>query len=164
MIANALWINADIIAGPGRGIKAKPVDASSFFDAIKSIKELKNVTLSIGWTTSVNRIPGLPQWIIKTRYNQNHIDAMIKAIQENHINGFNYPITFPIRAIIAADSKDVLHYLFDKVSKQNNVTFTIWSAINDKVNVSKLQDLIQSFGTDKVYVDVPKTLKDQLNL
>ena len=89
---------------------------------------------------------------------------MIKSIEENHVSGSNYPITFPIRAVIATESKDVLHYLFDKVSKRNNVTFTIWSAINDNVNVSKLQDLILSFGTDKVYVDVPKKLKDQLNL
>ncbi|XP_055307759.1 protein FAM151B-like [Sitodiplosis mosellana] len=162
--ANTLWINADIILGPGKGIKPKPVDANLFFDVIKSIEELKSVTFSIGWTTSVNIIPGLPLWTMKTRYSQNHVDAMIKAIEENHIDGSNYPISFPIRAAIAAESREVLQYLFNEVSKQSNVTFTIWSATNDEVNISKLQDLILSIGTDKVYVDVPKKLKDQLNL
>lgn len=141
-----------------------PVNLKLFFEAVNSIEELKRATLSIGWTTNVNKVLGLPFWTLKTRYAQSHVDAMIKAIEENHINGSNHPITFPIRAAIAAESKDTLHYLFDKIGRQNNVTFTIWSPVKDKVNVGKLRDLILSFGTDKVYVDVPQKLKDQLKL
>lgn len=117
------------------------------------------VTLSIGWTT-------LTVKDTKGNYSQSHVDAMIKVIDENVKDG-KYPITFPVRAVFAAESKDTLHKLYDHVSKTNkNVTFTVWSHIDDKdqVDQSKLQDFISSFGVDKVYVDVPNELKEKLKL
>lgn len=140
------------------------MDAKQFFEAVRAVDDLDNATFSIGWTTNVYIVLGLPFWPLKARYSQNHVDAMIKAIEENNINGSNHPITFPIRAAIAAESKDVLHHLFDRLREQNKVTFTIWSPAKDRVNVAKLRNLILSFGTDKVYVDVSKKLKDQLKL
>lgn len=151
-----VWINADIIPGPGKKAGSE-VDAKGFFDAVHAAADLKNKTLSIGWTTELEKDK-------KTAYEQSHIDAMIKAIEDSQIP-VGYPITFPVRAAIAAESKETLHNLFDKVKEnERQVTFTVWSGQNDTVDEGKLQNFIESFGVSKVYVDVPKDLQDKLNL
>lgn len=150
-----LWINADIIAGPG---KKAGVNAKEFFDAIHATPELVNKTLSIGWTTELDKDK-------KVSYEKDHIDAMTKAIEDSKIP-VGYPITFPVRAAVAAESKETLHNLFDAVSKDRKVTLTIWSGSDDtdKVDTDKLQDVINSFGVNKVYVDVPADLEKKINL
>lgn len=150
-----LWINSDILAGPYES-KTTPVDAKKFFEAVKGGKHLDHATLSIGWTTNAPKG-------VKGNYTQTHVDEMIKAIEDN-IKGTSHPITFPVRALFAAESKETLHKLYDHVSKEKNVTFTVWSGAQDEVDSDKLQDFISSFGVEKVYVDVPKDLKDKLKL
>ncbi|XP_055295876.1 protein FAM151B-like isoform X2 [Sitodiplosis mosellana] len=153
-----LWINADIITGPGKAA-GDEVNAKEFFGAVLDAKEnLVNKTLSIGWTTELGKD--------KISYNQTYVDAMKKAIKESEIP-VGYPITFPVRAAIAAESKDSLKNLFDEVSKdKRKVTFTIWSGKNDTdlVDKDKLQDFINTFTVKKVYVDVPEDLESKLNL
>lgn len=149
-----LWINADIVAGPGEPTTT-PVDAKQFFEAIEGAKELESTTLSIGWTTGVNntKVEG---------YTKDHVQFMIKAIEDNKINGTKHEITFPVRAVIAAESKDTLHQLYDSVSKKNKVTFTLWTGATDKIDSGKLQKVINSFGAEKIYADLPKDEKDKL--
>lgn len=152
-----LWINADIIAGPGKKAGGGEVNAKEFFDAIKASKDVANKTLSIGWTTELGKD--------KVSYEKDHIDAMIKAIEDSKIP-VGHTFTFPVRAAIAAESKETLHNLYDAVSKDRKVTFTVWSGEKDtdKVDVEKLQEFINSFGVDKVYVDVPEDLGSKINL
>lgn len=153
-----LWINADIIEGPG-GKSGAEVNAKRFFDAIHKTKDLTNKTLSIGWTT------GLPD-SDKVSYNQTHVDNMVKAIDDSKIP-VGYPITFPVRAAIAAESKESLTKLVETVGKDGRqVTLTIWSGEQDtdKVDHAKLQDIINAFTVKKVYVDVPADLVAKLNL
>lgn len=89
---------------------------------------------------------------------------MIKAIHESEAQD-SHPITFPIRAIIAVNSQDQLKRLMDEVSKKyKKTTFTVWSAVDDKVDSTQLETFIKSFGTDKVYVDVPEVLLEKINL
>lgn len=149
-----VWINADILEGPVNST-VKPVDANKF---LTIAKELSNATLSIGWTT---------KWGAEYKtgmYSEAHVDAMIKVIGENKINATSHPITFPVRAGIAAHSKVTLRRLFDSVNKTNHVTFTIWSSQGDNVDIKHLQEFILSFGVDRVYVDVPKEVQEKLNL
>lgn len=149
-----VWINADILKGPVNSA-VKPVKADKFFTFAKDVE---NATLSIGWTTN---------WgsnFTNGSYSAGEVEAMIKSIEKNKNSTAGHPITFPVRAGIAAQSKSSLQHLYDTVSKTNTVTFTIWSGNDDSVDVKQLQALILSFGVDKVYVDVPKTLKEKLNL
>lgn len=97
-------------------------------------------------------------------YTKAHIDAMIKTLTDNKVDA-GYPITFPVRAALAAESKDTLRSLYDEVSKTYQVTFTIWSGDKEteKVNNEKLQEFIDTFGLNKVYVDVPEDLMKKLN-
>jgi hypothetical protein len=72
------------------------------------------------------------------------------------------PVTFPVRATMAANSGATLARLHNSTP---NSTFTIWSADTDAVLVSSLREVILNIlGIDSVYVDVPKSLLDSLRL
>lgn len=151
-----VWINADIIKGPLNNTETMPVDPNHF---IAGCKQLRNSTLSIGWTT---------RWgshFTDGNYTKQQINDMISALERNQIINSMHPITFPVRAGIAAQSIDNLHELVSKVNKTNqNVTITVWSSPNDKVNIDSLRKLIFSFGLDRVYLDVPEEVSSQLHL
>lgn len=134
---------------------ATPVDVRRF---IIAANKLEKVTLSIGWTTGWH--PGSTE-----SYTHDHINAMIKAIEANRVNGSGHPITFPIRAIFAVKSTDTLRHLYEHVRKQNDATtFTIWTGAGDTVDPKELQEFVKSFGVDKVYLDVPDELRNGMNL
>lgn len=148
-----IWINADILDGPGG--TATPVDVRRF---IRSANKLENCTLSIGWTTGWH--PGSI-----ASYTHDHINAMIKAIEHNNLNESGHPITFPIRAIFAVKSNDTLRHLYEHVRKSNDATtFTIWTGAGDIVDPKELQKFVKSFGVDRVYLDVPDELRNGMDL
>jgi len=147
-----VWINADIYSGPLENTQTLPVDAVKFFTGSKN---LTNATLSTGWTT---------RWgsnFTIGHYTDKQIDDMINGIKENQIRN---DLTFPVRAGIAGQSLQQLDRLFTSLNATNSVTFTIWSSANDNVDVEKLRKMIFHFGLDKVYIDVPKELEDELRL
>lgn len=94
----------------------------------------------------------------------NFIFKIFVYYQDNGITSAGHEITFPVRAGIAALSYDSLHELVAAVNQTNNVTITLWSSANDNVNVEMLRKLIFSFGLDRVYIDVPHELYEQLDL
>uniref|UniRef100_A0A1W7R767 Putative conserved secreted protein n=1 Tax=Aedes albopictus TaxID=7160 RepID=A0A1W7R767_AEDAL len=149
------WINADILAGPVNNTETIPVDPKRFFDGIK---QLGPVVLSIGWTTKWS------QSSLEGCYTKEHINAMTSTIKENLSDEHGKSITFPVRAGIAANSLEHLTLLYETLKEKHNVTFTIWSSENDAVDVEKLRQFIFNFGVNKVYVDVPTDLKNQLHL
>lgn len=147
-----VWINADIYRGPLNNTLTTPVDADIFFNGTKS---LHNATLSTGWTT---------RWgadFTDGAYTEEQVDEMIKGFKTNDVRN---PITFPVRAGIAAQSIKQLDYLYQSLNKTNSVTFTIWSSDDDFVDAEKLREMIFHFGLDKVYVDVPAALSERLRL
>lgn len=150
-----VWINADIFSGPLENTATTPVDADAFFDGIK---DLPNAVLSIGWTT---------RWgsnFTNGSYTENQVDTMIAGIRRNGI--FNNPLTFPVRAGIAAQSIEQLDRLYKTLTESHSidVTFTLWSSANDAVNIENLREMIFHFGLDRVYIDVPDELSNQLRL
>lgn len=86
---------------------------------------------------------------------------MIDGIKGNNVQNH---ITFPVRAGIASQSITQLDHLYTSLKNSNLVTFTIWSSVGDFVDVEKLRQFIFHFGIDKVYIDVPEELSDQLRL
>lgn len=85
-------------------------------------------------------------------------------MQASDIDKTAHPITFPIRAGIAAQSLKEITDLVRSVKETNDVTLTIWSSANDSVNIDLLRKLIFSFGLDRVYVDVPEEVSSRLDL
>ena len=151
---NEVWLNADIVQGPVEDTK-DPVNPVTFLEACR---QYPNATLSIGWTT---------KWgsdYTTGQYTQAQVNRMKEVITDNKVPEARSPITFPVRAGIAAQSKFVLHDLLNTINETNAVTLTIWSSAGDSVDVDKLRDLIFSVGLDKVYVDVPEELADKLRL
>lgn len=147
-----VWINADILSGPVNNTNTIPVNPDVF---LQGCKNFSNAVLSIGWTTRWGKD------FKEGKYEQTHVDSMTSVIRNNSVE---QEITFPIRAGIAANSKLELQNLYLDLNKTNNVTMTVWSSAGDYVDVGKLKDLILTFGVDKIYLDVPKELEDQLDL
>lgn len=148
-----VWINADILPGPVNNTNTLPVDSNIFLTTCKT--KFPSAVLSIGWTT---------RWgsnFTEGRYEDEHIYGMTAAIKTNKVRN---PLTFPVRAGIAANSKMDLQNLCIELNETNNITLTIWSSKNDFVDIKKLQDLILTFGLDKVYLDVPEEVSNQLDL
>ncbi|XP_067624498.1 protein FAM151B [Eurosta solidaginis] len=155
LMTQPVWLNADIISGPVNETDSIPVDPARFFAGAANFE---TVVLSIGWTTDwgANYSEGA--------YTDEAIDEMVTAIKNHNVTSKPYPITFPVRAGIAANSLDQLHNLVTAVNETNKSSITIWSSANDFVNVEKLRNLIYSLGFDRVYLDVPQALAAQLNL
>lgn len=151
-----IWINADILRGPVNA-QIKPVNAKEF---LEGCHQLPNATISPGWTTQL--IPFLQ----KGAYSPLHINQMIEVLETHHIINSTHPVTFPVRAAIATQSKDTLINLLDRMNRTDraSATLTIWSSGEDRVNIIALRDLIVSIGVDRVYVDVPSKIYNKLNL
>lgn len=146
-----IWINADIYSGPVNAT-GTPVDADRF---LTEAKKFTTATLSTGWTT---------RWgsdFTDGSYTRDQVNEMINGLKENDVKN---PITFPVRAGIAANSIEELKHLYVSLKNSNHVTFTIWSSASDYVDVEGLRKMIFSFGIDKVYIDVPEALYNQLDL
>jgi len=92
------------------------------------------------------------------RYSAEHITEMLDTLKKNHVT---QPITYPVRAGLVAKNIEVMKNLLNNNTK---ATLTIWSSEGDSVDAAQLSKLIKDVGLDKVYVDVPKDLKNRLNL
>lgn len=86
---------------------------------------------------------------------------MINTLKEQKVT---QPITYPVRAGLAANSMKVIKSLMENSSFLSNVTLTIWSSEGDKVDTETLSTLIRNIGVEKVYVDVPQDLMNKLYL
>lgn len=145
-----VMLNADILPGPVDST-TKAVDADTFLDLC--VRVFPTSTLSVGWTT---RYGGL---IFNGSYSEEHVKAMEEVLKRHQVK---QPVTFPVRAGMAANSGSTLARLKNNVP---NSTFTIWSSDTDAVNVNNLREVILNvLGIDRVYVDVPKSLSDKLQL
>lgn len=147
-------MNADIVKGPVNQTVTIPVNPQKF---LAICQKYKNAVLSIGWTTL---------WGSNYRndaYTEQEIADMVKVIKENNIT--NRDITFPVRAGIAANSLPLMKDLVRQIiSLDNMCTFTIWSSPNDYVDIVKLREFIYEIGIERVYLDVPKEISDELKL
>lgn len=85
---------------------------------------------------------------------------MVDTLAENHVT---LPVTYPVRAGLVANDIDAVKALL-KNTTFTNATLTIWSSEGDSVDAAQLSKLIREVGVDKVYVDVPKSLRNELDL
>lgn len=149
-----IWLRAEIVQGPGSVAEIPPLDPKEFID---EVKKLDNVVLSIGWTTNRKNSNSV--------YTEAHTNAMADVITDNKLDKIhNLAINFPIRASIAVKSQGVLRQLYDVVKEKNPVTYTIWSKNEDKVNATELQQFINSYGIENIYIDLPDDLRKKLDL
>lgn len=84
---------------------------------------------------------------------------MTEALNRNQVTK---PVTFPVRAGLAAQSYSTLTSLIE--SSASGTTLTIWSSDSDPVDYIALNKLIMKVGHDKVYIDMPNSMMDDLHL
>jgi hypothetical protein len=118
-----VWINADILKGPGVGEDMKPkFDAVEFMELLTTETPVTaSTTLSIGWTTSLtdSRAP----------YTQGMVDEMITLLAPYS----NMNITFPIRASSLRSSWEALSNLYNnEVDKSKKWTVTLWWSLRSE--------------------------------
>lgn len=118
---------------------------------MEGAKEFGDAWLSVGWTTFYG-----PE--MTGQYSDLAINEMLHNLKKHNLTN---RITFPVRAGLAAESKEQMSNL---LAKCKNSTLTIWSSEGDNVSVEHLRTLISNIGVDKVFIDVPTDLKSQLNL
>ena len=99
-----LWINADIINGPGLLKFNKKVNPNVFLDLVKTL--VPEATISPGFTTSALANPPM--------YEQSQIDEMVEQLQIHQCIGLK--ITFPIRGMFAGTFQSKLESMV-KVNK-----------------------------------------------
>ncbi|XP_060821750.1 protein FAM151B isoform X1 [Bombus pascuorum] len=149
-----VFLNADILSGPVNAT-TKEVEAETF---VKQAKTFPEYTLSVGWTTRY----GTKDNVTEGQYTEQQIQSMINILKEQMVT---QPITYPVRAGLAANSMEVIKSLMENsCSFANNVSLTVWSSEGDKVDAEKLSTLIRDIGVKKVYVDVPQDLMNKLHL
>ena len=140
-----LWLNADILKGPGSNSQSTPpVDPQEFIT--KCTSTYPTATLSLGWTT---------EWyegITSRGYTQSMVEEM-----ESICRNTTLVITFPIRAIYVRRSWGPLEWLLDTSSRY---TLTIWSAVDDDVQVEDLVWLTEQIDKRRLYMDLPPELDD----
>ncbi|KOX72097.1 hypothetical protein WN51_00958 [Melipona quadrifasciata] len=144
-----VFLNADILAGPGNATVV-PVNAESFLAEAKTYPEY---TLSLGWTTRYDANA------TENRYTEKQIQEMIDTLKKQKVT---QPITYPVRAGLAANDIQVIKSLLEKSSEMKNATLTVWSSEGDKVDPEQLSALIRDVGVKKVFVDVPQDLLNKL--
>ncbi|CAJ0942025.1 unnamed protein product [Ranitomeya imitator] len=94
-IHQPVWINADILHGPGGNVR---VEATEFLKTVTSF--FPDFTLSLGWTTV---------WY-PDRRNEGYSWEMVREM-EKICKGLSQPVTFPVRAVLVRQSWPQLQWL-----------------------------------------------------
>ncbi|VVC43282.1 Protein of unknown function DUF2181 [Cinara cedri] len=135
------WLNADILPGPGPG-DSPGVNADIFLGT--SSKNFPDSILSLGWTTKRNDN-------IDDKYTEKYIDDMVDVLFKNK---YMKPVTYAVRASLAANSIHELQYLLE--TSPAGSTLTVWcSDPRDVIDYPKLVSLVNTVGANRVYLDLP---------
>ncbi|XP_046697981.1 protein FAM151B isoform X2 [Silurus meridionalis] len=130
-----VWLNADILPGPGG--TATPLDAQAFLQAVAT-KE--GDTLSLGWTTG---------WS-PNKDNPGYSWEMVQQMEEVCKN-LTQQVTFPVRAALLPQSFFQFQWL---LRQSDRYTLTIWTGQSDVLNVEDLLPYRQSFSKSRIYYDL----------
>uniref|UniRef100_A0A8C3A9Y2 Family with sequence similarity 151 member B n=1 Tax=Cyclopterus lumpus TaxID=8103 RepID=A0A8C3A9Y2_CYCLU len=94
-----VWINADILSGPGG--QARPLEPQAFLSSVTTLPP--HTVLSLGWTTG---------WTAGTE-NKGYSWDMVCAM-EDICKPLKHPVTFPVRAALLAQSFSQLSWLLQQ--------------------------------------------------
>ncbi|XP_069818961.1 protein FAM151B [Dendropsophus ebraccatus] len=130
-----VWINADILLGPGGTLR---VDGTEFLQVVTSF--FSDVTLSLGWTTA---------WHSDTP-NEGYSWEMVREM-ENICKNLNQPVTFPVRAALVRQSWPQLQWL---LQSSDRYSLTIWSGKDDIYPTEDLLYAREHSGKDRIFYDV----------
>lgn len=88
-------------------------------------------------------------WFIAVKYDTSDIEQLTSLLIESKVV---QPVTFPVHAVIAANSVEVLSTLI--LTSVDGTTLTLWCGEEEKdlLSYQKLSDLIKTVGRERVRV------------
>ncbi|XP_051552529.1 protein FAM151B-like isoform X1 [Myxocyprinus asiaticus] len=131
-----MWINADILPGPGG--KAPPLDPQAFLQEVSLSSE--NDVLSLGWTT------GWDADVDNPGYSWEMVHQM-----EELCRSLMQPVTFPVRAALLPVSFPQLQWLLEQ---SDRYSLTVWTGKNDVLKVEDLLPYRQNCSKTRIYYDL----------
>ncbi|XP_075049258.1 protein FAM151B [Mixophyes fleayi] len=135
-IQQPVWINADILPGPGGNAKA--VDSRDFLQTVTSY--FPDVTLSLGWTTG---------WRPEEN-NEGYSWEMVREMEEI-CKTLSQPVTFPVRAALVRQSWPPLQWL---LQTSDRYSLTVWAGKDDLYPVDDLLYIREHSEKHRVFYDV----------
>jgi hypothetical protein len=134
----SVWINADILSGPGQsGGLLTPVSAGRYIDAVQKVPQ---AVLSIGWTTGLN--------LMGATYTEEHIKMMTDIA--NSLVGRE--VTFAVNVQMALGSLPELKNLLDEFPENS---ITVWSsALSSGVSQEIVNELRRELPPERTFWDV----------
>uniref|UniRef100_A0A665TV32 Family with sequence similarity 151 member B n=1 Tax=Echeneis naucrates TaxID=173247 RepID=A0A665TV32_ECHNA len=135
-LSRPVWINADILSGPGG--QARPLEPQAFLSAATILPP--RTVLSLGWTTG---------WTAGTD-NPGYDWEMVHGMEEICRTVKN-PVTFPVRAALLAQSFPQLRWL---LQQSDRYTLTVWTGQNDSYTLQDFLPYKQEIDSSKIYYDL----------
>ncbi|KAG8011592.1 hypothetical protein GBF38_003839 [Nibea albiflora] len=140
-----IWINADILPGPGG--QATPLEPQAFLSAVRILPT--HTVLSLGWTTGWTAGKDNPGY----SWDMVHVmDEICRTLK--------HPVTFPVRAALLAQSFSQLTWL---LQQSDRYSLTVWTGQNDKLMVQDLMPYKEKFDISRIYYDLPDPLWTELS-
>ncbi|XP_055055095.2 protein FAM151B [Misgurnus anguillicaudatus] len=130
-----VWINADILPGPGG--KATPLDPKVF---LQEVSQKSDDVLSLGWTT------GWDADVDNPGYSWEMVHQM-----EDLCRTLKQPVTFPVRAALLPVSFPQIKWLLEQ---SDRYSLTVWTGKNDVLKVEDLLPYRQNFSKTRIYYDL----------
>ncbi|TRY81224.1 hypothetical protein TCAL_10447 [Tigriopus californicus] len=145
------WLNGDVSNGPK---EVEPLKIVSGSELIQLAAEFfPKATLSLGWVTSSHPADG------NYFYTEEQIQELLDVMNTSGIG--NQTVTFPIRTLFMANSEAVLTSLLAQ-SKAQSATLTMWGT-DDIDDTEAVKSVLNRIGRQRVYMDLPDDLADQLS-
>lgn len=145
------WLNGDVTNGPKGTGSAKIVSGSELIHLAQEF--FPRATLSLGWVTSSHPDNG------NYFYTEDQVQDLLNIMTASEIG--NQTVTFPIRAMFMANSEAVLTDLLTQTEAQT-ATLTMWGT-DDIEDIESLKSVLDRIGRQRVYMDLPDDLADQLS-
>lgn len=141
-----LWVNADIVIGPNS--PKDPIPPREFIDSCNQY--FPYTTMSLGFTTF---------WNASTAEDMYTWQMIFDNLQYSY--PLMQPVTFPIRAIWCVRSWMKFTWL---LGLKDDFSITVWSGVNDVVNVSGLINLRFHGDVQRIYYDLPDPLMEEFKM
>ncbi|KAM6954503.1 protein FAM151B [Aplochiton taeniatus] len=145
-LAGPVWINADILHGPGG--QATPLEPKAFLEAVGPGSP--GDVLSLGWTTG---------WVADTDNNPGYSWEMMRAMEEVCQN-LKQPITFPVRAALLAKSFPQLQWLLQQLDRSS---LTVWTGLNDVFPLTDLLPYRRAIDPSRIYYDLSDSQRSEFS-
>ncbi|XP_058159509.1 protein FAM151A [Dasypus novemcinctus] len=141
-VRRPVWINADILRGPGVPISIQ-VNATQFLALLQ--EKYPKATLSPGWTTLY-----LP--------NVTYTRVMVEEMQQL-VGALSQRVTFPVRAVMARAAWPHFSWL---LSQSERYSLTLWQGATDPMSVDDLLYIRDNSAPHQVYYDLFEPILSQL--